>query len=693
MRASAGAWIMAAAVLLLAGCATAPAPQVSITPAPVTATPSRGVLMLPQRPLIQAEDPEAQRTAGILALLTAKAGGPQLAIASPGDRPTIVFRRGPVAHPEGYELEVTPSAATVTAQTDAGMFYGAMTLWQMLTAEPRRTRLPALRISDAPRFKWRGLMLDSARHYQSPEFIRQLIDAMAAHKLNVLHWHLTDDQAWRLEIRKHPKLTDVGAWRVPAGQGPAADIDPATGRPRLYGGFYSQEEVRQLVAYAAERHVTIVPEIEMPGHASAAIAAYPQLAVAPSPSTKVPADWGVYPSIFNTDEATIGFLQDVLDEVVQLFPSTYIHVGGDEAVKDQWKASPKIQAQMRALGVKDEHALQSWFIQRMERHLASRGRRLIGWDEILEGGLAPNATVMSWRGIDGAVAAARAGHDAVLSPAPVLYFDHRLTDRTDEPPGRGKVVSLAEVYAFDPAPAQLSGAERGHILGVQGNLWTEHVRTEPRAAYRLFPKGLAVAEIGWSPAERRDYPDFARRAEQAVARLKRMGFPAADTPFRPAQLADPRYRENRQLTLCSENIALALEDDAPVRGERAVFLTDIMNTCWIWPQAQLDGIAAIGVDVGQLPFNFQIGRDIEKVVTGRPRTPEGELEVRIGGCQAEPAVVVPLKAAAANPAVTTVEAKLPRIAGPQDLCFTFTRPAVDPMWAVAGVRLLPEAPR
>jgi hexosaminidase len=699
MRTSAGPWIAAAVSLVLAACATAPSPQPSAAPILITPAPARveradGLLLIADGATVAAQDAAGRRAAEILAELTARAGGPRLTVAEGVGRAAITLRRGAVQHPEGYVLEVTPAGAVVTASTDAGLFYGAMSLWQLLTATPGEARLQALRIEDEPRFGWRGLMLDSARHYQSPAFIRRLIDAMAAHKLNVLHWHLTDDQAWRLEIKKYPKLTEVGAWRVPAGQGPAADIDPATGKPRLYGGYYTQDEVRELVAYAAERHVTIVPEIEMPGHASAAVAAYPQLAASPQPNRSVPADWGVYPVLFNTDEPTFGFLQDVLDEVVALFPSTYIHVGGDEAVKDQWKASPRIQAQMKALGLKDEHALQSWFIQRMERHLASRGRRLIGWDEILDGGLAPNATVMSWRGVDGAVAAARAGHDAVLSPAPVLYLDHRQTGRSDEPPGRGRIVTLEEVYGFDPAPAALTAAERSHILGLQANLWTEHVRTEARAAHMLFPRGMAVAEIGWSPEARRDFAAFAPRAEQGAARLRRMGFPAAQTPFLgPEAPADPRYRSSRQLRLCSEGIALALEDDAPVRGDRAVFLTDIMNPCWIWPQADLAGVRAVRAEVGQIPFNFQIGDDVRKVAAGDNRTPAGELEVRVGGCEAPPAVVIPLDVAAENPAVTAVEARLPAAEGRQDLCFTFTRPSVDPMWALAGVRLLPEASR
>lgn len=704
MRTTRSPWVgLGAALLLLAtgGCATAPevpTPKLVVTPAPVKVEPASGVFLVREgtRVTVPAGDASARRTAELLAELTARAGGPRLVV-DEGGAPSgaLSLRRGAPAidRTEAYDLVAAPEGVMVTAADDAGLFRGAMSLWQLLT-HPRPAgepvRLPAARIEDAPRFSWRGLMLDSARHYQSPEFIKALIDAMAAHKLNVLHWHLTDDQGWRLEIKKYPRLTEIGAWRVPAGQGPAADVDPATGRPRLYGGFYSQDQVRELVAYAAERHVTIVPEIEMPGHATAAIVAYPQLAAVADPPTAVPADWGIYPHIFNTEDATFRFLEDVLDEVIALFPSPYIHVGGDEAVKEQWKRSPRIQAQMKALGVADEKGLQSWFIRRIERHLNARGRRLIGWDEILEGGLAPNATVMSWRGVDGAVAAAKAGHDAVLAPAPTLYFDHRQAEGPGEPPGRGKVVSLRDVYAFDPAPGALTEAERARILGVQGNLWTEHVRTEVRAAHMMLPRGLAVAELGWSPAARLSWEDFASRVERDVARLRRMGFPAAESAFRPyAGPADPKRRDNRELKTCTDHLTLALEDDAPVRGERAVFLTDIMNPCWVWPAAPLQGVAALRVEVGQLPFNFQIGEDVKKIPLSRPRTADGELEVRVGGCDAAPAAVVPLAVAARNPAVTALDVRLPASPGSTDLCFTFTRANVDPIWAVRSVELLP----
>jgi len=688
-------WVRRLAATLVLALLASPAAAAAVTPVPAEVQARSGEFTVADgtRISVPRGDRAARRTAEILADLTKRADGPRLVVVQGGPmRGAIALGRGAVrlSGREAYAIEAGPTGVTITAPQDAGLFYGAMTVWQLLT-EPRSgvgpVQVPALAIQDAPRFGWRGLMLDSARHYQSPAFIRSLIDAMAANKLNVLHWHLTDDQAWRLEIRKYPKLTEVGAWRVPAGQGPAADIDPVTGKPRTIGGFYSQAEVRALVAYAAERQVTIVPEIEMPGHASAALAAYPQFAASADAPRTVPADWGIYRNLYSTDDATFGFLEDVLDEVMALFPSTYIHVGGDEAVKDQWKASPAAQSKMRELGLTGENALQGWFTARIGRYLAAHGRRLIGWDEILEGGIPPDATVMSWRGIDGALAAAKAGHDTVLSPAPLLYFDNRQSRSAQEPPGRGWLVRLQDVYAFDPAPPQLKPEEQRHILGLQGNLWTEHVRTEDRAAHMMFPRALAVAEIGWSPGSAHNWEDFSRRAEAGVSRLHHMGFAAAESAWRVEPPPSSTRRESRELQTCSNSITLALEDDAPVRGPRATYLVDIMNPCWKWSGADLTGVTAARVSVGQLPFNFQVGDDLRKIPLVTPRTPEGELEVRLDGCTGEPVAVVPLKAAAANPAVTQLAVPLPRAEGSHALCFTFTRAGVDPIWAVAGVEL------
>ncbi|HEU4655826.1 MAG TPA: beta-N-acetylhexosaminidase, partial [Steroidobacteraceae bacterium] len=512
---------------------------------------------------------------------------------------------------EDYSLNVSPQRIVISAADSRGLFYGAVTLWQLMTsieAGKGTYAIPAMRIEDSPRFRWRGLMLDSARHFQSPEFIKQFIDWMALHKLNVLHWHLTDDQAWRIEIKTYPKLTSVGAWRVPAGAAAAADIDPATGKPRLYGGFYSQDEIRSIVAYAAQRHITIVPEIETPGHASAAIAAYPELGVL-GKKMSVPADWGIYPNLYNVNDATFAFLENVLAEVMELFPSEYIHVGGDEAVKDQWQASPKIQAQMRKLGIKDEHALQSYFIQRLEKFLNAHGRKLIGWDEILEGGLAPNATVMSWRGIDGAIAAAKASHDAVLSPWPTLYFDNRQANDTQ--PGRGTMITVKDVYAFNPAPESMGSEQRNHILGVQANLWAEHMRTEDRVEYMAFPRAAALAEVAWSPESKINWEDFERRLPAQLKRYDSLGIHYA-TPPKEAPL-EPNRRTSHQLQLCTDKLVLSLEDDAPLRGPRATFWVDIMDPCWIYPAVDLSNLSAIKVSVGQVPFNFQIGKAVNDI--------------------------------------------------------------------------------
>ena len=631
-------------------------------------------------------DARTEWTARYFADLLARTRGLSLPVVRTPARRAISFALDyRVSSDEGYELRVSGDGIHVAARDPRGLLYGAVTLWQLLTADASRSgavRLAAIEIRDAPRFSWRGLLLDSARHYQSPQFIERFIDTMALHKLNTLHWHLTDDQAWRLEIKKYPRLAEIGGWRVPAGAAPQPVI----------GGIYTQDTVRHLVAYAAQRGITIVPEIEMPGHATAAIVAYPQLASIADPPAAVPADWGVYRNLYNVDESTFVFLQDVLDEVMALFPSRFIHVGGDEAVKDQWKASARVQSRMRELGIADEAKLQSWFVQRIEQFLGSRGRRLIGWDEILEGGIAPQATVMSWRGIAGAVTAARAGHDAVLSPWPTLYLDNRVSVRQDKPPGRGRVVPVEEIYAFDPLPPDLTPEERTRILGVQGNIWTEHIRTEDRVEFMTWPRGAAIAEIGWSPRERRDWRGFAERLVPQFRRYEALSVRAAPLDLAlGAPIAETlsNRRTSHQLKLCSDRLVLSLEDDAPFDGNRAVFLIDIMNPCWIYPAVNLAAGATLQAAVGQLPFNFQIGDDVKKIELRPPSTPDGELEVFAGGCAGPRIASLPLAPAAANPGVTVLPeiALEPRAGGPQDLCFRFTQRTVDPMWAVQWIEI------
>ena len=590
---------------------------------------------------------------------------------------------------EGYSLISAPDRVTITAGTPAGLFYGGVTLWQLATAKPQQAigvDVPAVSITDAPRFAWRGLMLDSARHFQSVEYVKQFIDWMALHKLNTLHWHLTDDQGWRIQIRKYPKLTSVGAWRVPAGAAPAADIDPETGKPRVIGGFYTQDQIREVVAHAAARHVVLVPEIEMPGHASAAVVAYPELGVRGARLPKaVPSDWGIYPTLFNVEEATFTFLENVLAEVIELFPGQYIHVGGDEALKDEWHASPRVQARMKELGAKDEHELQSYFIQRMEKFISAKRRKLIGWDEILEGGLAPNATVMSWRGIDGAIAAAQAGHDTVLSPAPDLYFDHWQSPG-DLSPGRSNTLSLEMVYKFNPTPDKIPEAQRKHILGLQANLWAEFMRTEDRVTYMAYPRVAALAEVAWSPASRIDWNDFQRRLEAQLPRYEKLGIRyAREVPTNPGS----RRRVSHDLAQCGDGYLLSLEDDAPIQGERAVFLVNITNPCWIWKAADLSQVGSLRVAVGQIPFNFQIGKDAAGIVLPKPATKDGELELRLDNCDGPPVASVSLEPAVRNQSLTLLPAIPLTEEGTHDICFRFTRSKLDPIWAIGSIELTP----
>jgi hexosaminidase len=662
-----------------------------LVPRPASLARVEGELLLPRVPGISVpEDASARVAAERLAALVQATYGVKPTLEPWG---AIRLRRDARLKPEEYRLQVTDTAAIIDAAGLPGWTHGASSLWQLMRESRGRIVLPQLEIRDAPRFAWRGIMLDSARHYQTPAFIRSFIEWMAVHKLNVLHWHLTDDQAWRLEIRKYPRLTEVGAWRVPAGAAARADL-AGDGSPRKYGGFYSRETVREIVRFAADRGITVVPEIEMPGHVTAAAVAYPWLSASPDPPREVPSDWGVYPDAYALDERTFGFVEDVLREVMELFPGRWIHVGGDEVETTQWKASPAAQARMRELGTRDPKRLQVYFTQRVARFLAAHGRRLVGWDEILEPGLPQGAVVMSWRGVDGALAAAAKGHDTILAAHPTLYFDNRQSPSRDEPPGRVRVVSLEDVYRFDPMPQSIAPARRKHVLGLQGNLWTEHVRTEARAAVMAFPRAAAVAELGWSPAEYRAYPDFRRRLDALLDRYESIGLGEAAVRQRMREKAlpapDKQRRTAHELALCSENIALVLEDDGPVGGGRAAFPVDIRNPCWIWRAAPLAGAGAIEVRVGQVPFNFQIGEEVHKIRFPKPATPEGELEVRVGSCEGPLAARLPLAPALEHHGVTTLpRASLPRPAADADLCLRFAQPALEPLWVVDSVELHP----
>ena len=522
--------LLAALALLppLALAAQEPQP-LSLIPLPAKLTRADGTFAIDANTVLVAGDAESRRTATWLAEQIKRSRGVELRIVDKaGSAPAIVLRRDAKssAAPEGYLLDVDVHGARIVARDGDGLFHGAVTLWQLLTQADAKAAAPFVHIEDVPRFAWRGLMLDSARHFQSVAEIRALIDQMALHKLNVLHWHLTDDQGWRIEIKRYPELTHIGAWRTPPDAG-------KNGEPERYGGFYTQDEIRALVAYAAERHITIVPELDMPGHAQAAVASYPELGVT-GKRPPVSVDWGVHTYLYNVDDATFVFMQHVLDEVMALFPSRYIHVGGDEAVKDQWQASPAVQAKMHALGLKNEDALQGWFIARMGSYLKAHGRRLIGWDEILEGGVPADATVMSWRGIKGAIEAAQKGHDVVSSPSPDLYLNQSQSDRADEIAGREPVQDLASIYAFEAVPKELDAAQARHVLGAQANVWTEYITSDAHLQHTIYPRLDALAEVVWSPVSTRDWQGFLARLPAQLARYRSQDVAYADSAFAPS---------------------------------------------------------------------------------------------------------------------------------------------------------------
>ncbi|MBG9378367.1 beta-N-acetylhexosaminidase [Panacibacter sp. DH6] len=424
-----------------------------------------------------------------------------------------------------YTLSVDNNKVYIESANEEGIFYGIQSLIQLLPLKKEKKGIMPVaqcEISDAPRFAYRGMMLDCGRHFMPAAFVKQYIDFLALHKMNTMHWHLTEDQGWRIEIKKYPKLTAVGSCR----NGTIIGHHPGTANDNKKDcGYYTQEQIKDIVKYAAERYITIIPEIEMPGHASAAIAAYPELSCFPGENTPVAQgvqwsgdttgkyvqqSWGVYPDVFVPSENTFTFLKGVLDEVMELFPSKYIHVGGDECPKDYWKRSQFCQDLIKEKNLKDEHGLQSYFISTMEKYLNSKGRNIIGWDEILEGGLAPNATVMSWRGETGGIEAAKQHHDVIMTPTTYVYVDYSQSKKEDSLT-IGGYLPVETVYSYDPLPAQLSAQEQAFIKGVQANLWTEYISNPSKVEYMVFPRMSALSEVGWSSKNNKNWPDFKQR--------------------------------------------------------------------------------------------------------------------------------------------------------------------------------------
>ncbi|GAA3561878.1 beta-N-acetylhexosaminidase [Nonomuraea rosea] len=501
-----------------------------IVPKPVKHEPRPGSFVLDGRTSLTADPALGEVAAWLRAELAPVAGGELL----PGEGSgTITLALDGGLPPEGYRLTAGPERTEIVAGDPAGAFYGAQTFRQLLPAAAFRRAaggpftVPGVYVEDAPRFGWRGCILDVARHFLTKREVLRFVDLMALHKLNVLHLHLTDDQGWRVEIRRHPRLTEVGAWRK---ESQAGWNGPMDGRP--HGGYYTQDDLREIVAYAARRHITVVPEIDLPGHTQAAIAAYPELGNLGTP-LEVRTGWGVGEHVLNVADSTLTFFQGVLEEVLELFPSPYVSVGGDECRKDQWRASPAAQRRIAELGLRDEEELQSWFIRQFGAYLAARGRRLVGWDEILEGGLAPGAVVASWRGEYGAVAAARRGHDVINCSNTSLYLDYRQGTGEEEPVPFGTVLTLEDVYAFEPIPAGLRGdPAAGHVLGAQCGVWTELIDSSRGVDYMAFPRLSAFAETVWSPPER-DLEGFRTRLAEHLHRLDAIGveYRRADGPL------------------------------------------------------------------------------------------------------------------------------------------------------------------
>jgi hexosaminidase len=505
-------------------------PNLGIIPAPVSVKKAAGTFVLSQETVLLA-DTIANKAVVFLADFVRNSAMLHVTLKQNSgatvNNSVVLTSAGTEGLPaEGYRLTITPTNITIAGK-GAGLFYGIQTLIQLIPADKGAVaKLPCVQIEDYPRFGYRGLMLDVCRHFFSVQFVKKYIDLIAAYKLNTFHWHLTDDQGWRIEIKKYPKLTEVGSRRAETLIGNIRDRKPAQFDNTPYGGYYTQDEIRDVIKYAADRYVTVVPEIEMPGHAMAALASYPELGCEPESGYKVEGTWGVFKNVYCPSEKTFAFLEDVLTEVIDLFPGKYIHIGGDEAPKDVWKESKFCQQLIKKLKLKDEHGLQSYFIQRIEKFVNTKGRSIIGWDEILEGGLAPNATVMSWRGEKGGIAAAKQNHDVIMTPSSNgLYIDHGQGYLSTEPLSIGGNEPLTKIYGYDPTPEELNDEQKKHILGVQANMWTEYIATEKKVEFMLMPRLMALSEVAWTPLANKNFKDFSEnRLPSHLAWVDKSGF-------------------------------------------------------------------------------------------------------------------------------------------------------------------------
>lgn len=505
-----------------------------------------------------------QRNAKFLAEYLKTATGRDFSIeaGTEGKNAIVLALGSEVENPEAYQLKVTDQGVTITAPTEAGVFYGIQTLRKSLPiAQGADVALPAVEIKDAPRFGYRGAHFDVSRHFFTIDEVKTYIDMLTLHNMNRLHWHITDDQGWRLEIKKYPKLTEIGSQR----SGTVIGRNSGEYDNTPYGGFYTQEQAKEIVDYAAERYITVIPEIDLPGHMLAALTAYPELGCTGGPY-EVWRQWGVADDVLCAgNDQVLKFIEDVYSELIDIFPSEYIHVGGDECPKVRWEKCPKCQARIKALGLKsdDKHSkeerLQSFVINHIEKFLNDHGRQIIGWDEILEGGLAPNATVMSWRGEKGGIEAAKQKHDVIMTPNTYLYFDYyQAKDVDNEPFGIGGYLPLERVYSYEPMPASLTPEEQKYIKGVQANLWTEYIATFPHAQYMVLPRWAALCEIQWSSPEKKNYADFLSRLPQLIKWYDAEGYNYAKHAFGVQAEFEPNPAEGTM------DVTLSTIDNAPV---------------------------------------------------------------------------------------------------------------------------------
>ncbi len=560
-------WGLSIALLGLFSCGNGSNPgtpkgKVSIIPMPVNVQEKADSFLLNKRTVLVAGNEADKQTAALFNSWLKELTGYELDVAPQGTDNAILLHSGTdTTNAEGYTLDVNNKTITINGNSSAGTFYGVQSLIQLLPVEKASAMyVPGVHIEDAPRFAYRGLHLDVSRHFFPVEFIKKYIDLMAMHKYNTFHWHLTDDQGWRIEIKRFPRLQEVASKRkeTMAGHYNEGKYD---GKP--YGGFYTQEQVKEVVKYAAEHFVTVIPEIEMPGHALAALAAYPNLGCTGGPY-EVGTRWGVLDDVFCAgNDSVFTFLESVMEEVLPLFPSRYVHIGGDECPKVRWEKCPKCQARIKALGLKDEHALQSYFIQRMEKYLNAHGKQIIGWDEILEGGLAPNATVMSWRGIEGGITAAKQHHDVIMTPGDYCYFDHYQSKSKTEPLAIGGYLPVSKVYEYEPIPAELTADEAKYIKGAQANLWSEYIASPEHMEYMVYPRATALAEVLWSPADKRDYNNFVERLKVHLKRLDLKKVNYAKHVFEITGAVEDNHKGGVQVKL-----------DAKLDGGKITYTTD-----------------------------------------------------------------------------------------------------------------------